>query len=67
MPPEYTEIKRGLALWLSPSWMIVLQLPAFPKESILGGKELQVQPRIGLVWQRVSGFFFFGYPRGDEL
>ena len=33
MPPELTEIKRGLALWLfffKHAWMILLQLPVLP-------------------------------------
>ena len=34
--------------------------------SILGGKELGGQPRVGLAWQRVAGWWFFGGSGGDR-
>ena len=45
--------------------MIVLQLPVFLNRWFLDGKELQAQRRIGLAWQRVAEFFFFGCGRRE--
>ena len=77
MPPEGMELCTGLEIkgelsgsfYLKDAWMILLQLPGFPKENILIGKELQLQPRIGLARQRVARLLSFGdnNPRGDEL
>ena len=78
MSPEHVElwarkfnIKRGqrLALWLfvlEDLWWCWGSL-RFPTDSILGGKELQAQPRLLLSWQRVAGLLFFGCSRGNEL
>ena len=39
----------------------------FSMDCILDGKELSAQPRIQLVWQKVSGLFFSGCSSGDDL
>lgn len=82
MPPERMElwaknfeIKEGLlgspalsqSLFLEVSWMCCSCLH-FPMAGMLDGKELGLQLRIGLAWQRGGGGgLFVGRSKGDEL
>ena len=60
----------SLALvFLEGTWMIVLQLPAFPKGQCFGWEGTPGAASVGLAWQGVAGLYFFGYPSlgGDGL
>ena len=64
------EIKEALSgsqsctgsLWL---WRCLDNCAAAAR--VLDGKELRVQPRVRLAWQRVAGLFLFGCSRGNRL